>query len=274
MFRDSPPNSDISELEVPVSALDPKRHHRTIDHSTIAGACKGFEGLMINRGRARDGQRGAPSGAHRRTLAAVQAARSNAMHVGIAQSFDQIDAANRLICQRYAWRGYSLEALETGGDPAQREATHHEIMFFAAEPRSTLGTITLRLDGPHGLSAEATHGETMQDVRGDGRRLGELTRLALAEGADSRSVLASLFGLVYAVGRMVHGVTDVFVEVNPRHVAFYSRALGFVAVGDERFCERVRAPSVLLHLDVEVLDEQLGFADGGPAGGPELRFGT
>ncbi len=140
--------------------------------------------------------------------------------------------------------------------------------------RTTLGTITLRLDGPGGLSAEATHGDTMQDVRAEDRRLGELTRLAVAEGVDSRLVLASLFGLVYAVGRMVHGVTDVFIEVNPRHVAFYSRALGFVVLGDERICARVGAPSVLLHLDVEILDEQLGFADATPAEEPVMRYGT
>ena len=55
-------------------------------------------------------------------------------------------------------------------------------------------------------------------------------------------------------------MTDAFIEVNPRHVAFYSRALGFTVASEARFCERVRAPSVLLHLDVETLDEQLGFA--------------
>ena len=73
---------------------------------------------------------------------------------------------------------------------------------------------------------------------------------------------------------MVHGVTDVFIEVNPRHVAFYSRALGFVVLGDERICARVGAPSVLLHLDVEILDEQLGFSDGKPAEEPVMRYGT
>lgn len=274
MFRENVANSGASESEASVSVMHPNKHAGVVGHSMVAGACRGFEGLMINRGRARGPNRGAQSAAHGHAVGAIEHARSNALHVGIAQSVDQIDAANRLIGRRYAWRGYSLEALETTGRSTRHEAAHHEIMFFAAEPQSTLGTITLRLDGPHGLSAEATHGETMQDVRTGGRRLGELTRLALAERVDSRSVLASLFGLVYAVGRLVHGVTDVFVEVNPRHVAFYSRALGFVPVGEEKFCERVRAPSVLLHLDVEILDEQLGFADAQMAGQPEMRYGT
>jgi len=45
-----------------------------------------------------------------------------------------------------------------------------------------------------------------------------------------------------------------FIEVNPRHVRFYSKLLGFVATAGERFCERVQAPSVLLRLE---LKEQL-----------------
>ena len=46
-------------------------------------------------------------------------------------------------------------------------------------------------------------------------------------------MLASLFGLVYTVGRVTHGVTDVFIEVNPRHAGFYSRVLGFVVAAGE-----------------------------------------
>ncbi len=55
----------------------------------------------------------------------------------------------------------------------------------------------------------------------------------------------------------IHDVTDVFIEVNPRHVAFYSRILGFVVAAGEKLCERVRAPSVLLHAEVEALAARL-----------------
>jgi hypothetical protein len=192
----------------------------------------------------------------------------------VARSPEQIEAANRLICKRYAWRGYSLEAFDYQTASASGGGASSEVTFFAANPAITLGTITLRLDGPEGLRAEATHREAMERARAEGCCIGELTRLAVAEDADSRVVLASLFGLVYAVGRMVHGVTDVFIEVNPRHVAFYSRALGFVVAGDTRFCERVRAPSVLLHLDVDALERRLGLVDALPPDEPAMRYGT
>jgi len=59
------------------------------------------------------------------------------------------------------------------------------------------------------------------------------------------------------MGRSMHGVTDVFIEVNPRHVGFYQRALGFAVAAGERFCERVKAPSVLLKLELADLERRL-----------------
>ena len=128
---------------------------------------------------------------------------------------------------------------------------------MAASPDATIGTITLGLDGPLGLRAEGTHRDVVQKVRGAGRCVCELTRLAVADSVDSKPVLASLFNLAYAAAETIHGVTDVFIEVNPRHVAFYSRVLGFVVAAGETFCERVRAPSVLLHVEMEALAARL-----------------
>ncbi len=164
--------------------------------------------------------------------------------------------------------------IRTSESSRSEGATRREITFFAADSTTTLGTVTLRLDGPEGLLAEATHRKVVQRARFAGRRIGELTRLALAEGVDSQRVLASLFGIVYAVGRVIHGVTNVFIEVNPRHVAFYARALGFVVAGEARFCERVRAPSVLLHLAVETLEALLGLPASRAVEKPVRRYGT
>jgi len=74
---------------------------------------------------------------------------------------------------------------------------------------------------------------------------------------DSKVVLASLFNLAYVAGKSVDDVTDVFIEVNPRHVLFYTRMLGFTALCGERICERAGAPSVLLHVEIEALAARL-----------------
>jgi hypothetical protein len=79
---------------------------------------------------------------------------------------------------------------------------------------------------------------------------------------------------VYTVGRFEHGVTDVFIEVNPRHVVFYTRALGFVVAAGAQLCQRVLAPSVLLHLEVDTLESRLGAREIAADGEPLMRYGT
>jgi hypothetical protein len=179
------------------------------------------------------------------------------MRVAVAESPQQIEAARGLVRKRYAWRGYEVETADDLTADRVSERMIQEITFVAANENATLGTVTLGLDGPLGLRAEETHGEVIQSARLAGRRVCELTRLAVAARVDSHAVLASLFSLAYAAGRTIHGVTDVFIEVNPRHVAFYSRVLGFVVAAGERICERVRAPSILLHVEVGALAERL-----------------
>ncbi len=139
---------------------------------------------------------------------------------------------------------------------APRNTARRELTFVASDGRATVGTITLGLDGPDGLLAEGTHADVVQMHRVQGRKVCELTRLALAERVDSRAVLAALFSLAYAAGS-AHGITDVFIEVNPRHVGFYTRVLGFNIAASARICERVGAPSVLLWLRTEALEQRL-----------------
>ena len=274
MLQDRATTLPAPACGIPPEILDRRSPVHDAGLPIAEDARRGFEGLIANRGR--NDNRSAPRPSLVRTgpRAAARTTGTPALQVGVAKSSEQIEAADRLIRKRYAWRGYTLDSFEHQSHSDCGAPSTNNITFFAADDRTTQGTITLRLDGPEGLRAEATHRESLQQARRDGRCIGELTRLALAEDVNSRLVLASLFGLVYAVGRWVHGVTDVFIEVNPRHVAFYARALGFAVVGETRFCERVRAPSVLLQADVDSLEDRLGLAAKHAAEEPMIRYGT
>jgi hypothetical protein len=173
-----------------------------------------------------------------------------------ASSRDEFEAAHDLVRRRYAWRGYDVPALPDTRAPRASAPVPREVTFVATHDDDTVGTITLGLDGRGGLLAERTHGDAIAERRAAGANVCELTRLAVAENADSKSVLAALFNVAYTVGT-THGVTDVFIEVNPRHVAFYTRVLGFAVAAAEKFCERVQAPSVLLSLAIEELERRL-----------------
>jgi hypothetical protein len=173
-----------------------------------------------------------------------------------AASCDEFEAAHALVRRRYAWRGYDVPALPDARAPQAAESAPREVTFVATQDDDTVGTITLGLDGRGGLLAERTHGDAIAERRAAGASVCELTRLAVAESVNSRSVLAALFNVAYTVGT-AHGVTDVFIEVNPRHVGFYTRVLGFAVAAAEKFCERVQAPSVLLSLAIEELERRL-----------------
>ena len=211
-----------------------------------------------------------PEGDASRRVHRVPPVRAGDMRVAVAVSPEEIEAAGRLVRRRYAWRGYDVEAPDDPGAVRRCDRLGHEITFVAANRNATIGTLTLGLDGPLGLRAEESHSDIIETMRAAGRRVCELTRLALEESVDSKPVLASLFSVAYAAGFTLHGVTDVFIEVNPRHVGFYSRVLGFVVAAGEGFCERVRAPSVLLHIEVEALAARLEALAWGALGQPML----
>ena len=59
-------------------------------------------------------------------------------------------------------------------------------------------------------------------------------------------MLAGLFHTAYLYASVIRGYTHAVIEVNPRHVAFYGRALKFEPIGEERMNKRVNAPAVLL----------------------------
>ena len=174
---------------------------------------------------------------------------AGAPSAAIANSPMELQAAAALVEARYGDRGYRVTAGERERDPG--------ITLIATESDAIIGTLTVRLDGPQGLCADENYGDVVSAARRAGREVCEMTRLAVDPSADSRSVLAALFGLGYVVCRHGHGATDIFVEVNPRHAVFYRRLFGFVVAAGKSICPRVMAPAVLLRLDLERFDARL-----------------
>jgi hypothetical protein len=65
--------------------------------------------------------------------------------------------------------------------------------------------------------------EEIDAYRRTGAKVCELTRLAIDPVHGSKEVLGARFHLAYIFGRQLGGITDVSIEANPRHVAFYRR---------------------------------------------------
>ena len=151
----------------------------------------------------------------------------------------------------YAGRGYRCTALPD-------EAAPHRITLTATEDDDTIGTITVGFDSPAGLHVDELFAAETDALRKAGRRLCEFTKLAMDAFVQSKRVLASLFHVAYVCAHRLMGCDDLLVEVNPRHVRFYERMLGFEVCGPERMNPRVDAPAVLMRLRLTHAREQIG----------------
>jgi len=176
--------------------------------------------------------------------------------LSVAKSYRDCEEAEELVFRQYAARGYAVVA--PGSEPpAPRARARRESVIIARIGGRAVGTITVGIDSPNGLLVDEANSEHVGPLREGGLRLGEVVRFALDKVVDSRRVLAALFNA--AVGIMeANRLQYVFIEVNPRHVAFYRRALCFRVVGEEKCCPRVGAPSVLLRLRVADLTSKIG----------------
>ena len=176
--------------------------------------------------------------------------------VRLADSDGRRNSSSVLINRMYSWRGYR----NSGEDAA---ASADQITLQACRRDKVFGTLTLAFDSPAGLAADALYRSEIDTYRSRGAKVCELTRLAVDPEHSSKEVLGALFHLAYIQGALLRDTTDVFIEVNPRHVSFYRRMLHFRKAGECRLCERVGAPAVLLHLEVAHVAEQIALHGGG-----------
>jgi hypothetical protein len=174
-----------------------------------------------------------------------------------ADSNGHRSSASILINKMYATRGYTTTGLPAEGAP-------NRITLMACEHHETIGTMTVGFDSDNGLLVDELFQEQVDGLRERGRRVCEFTKLAIDSSVKSKRVLASLFHTAYIYAHRVHGFQDLLIEVNPRHVRFYERMLGFVVTGPERMNPRVNAPAVLLALDFAHAHAQIARFGGKP----------
>ena len=178
--------------------------------------------------------------------------------IRLVETGDKIQAACDLINDRYAWRGYGASHRIPSG------ANH---MTFTAEVGGdVVGTITLAVDSRQGLAADHAFKNEIDGFRSmPGSKVCELTKFAFSPTVQSKELMAALFHIVFVYGHQTHGCTDLFIEVNPRHVRFYEAMLGFEPVGALKVNDSVAAPAQLMWLKVaairEYIDRFAGSAD-------------
>jgi hypothetical protein len=164
--------------------------------------------------------------------------------------------AQVLVERQYAGRGYQIPVVKK--DP-------YLMTFLAYDEGQIVGTVSIRLDSPDkGLSSDDLYRLENNELRAKGWRLCEFTQLAVDTEVASKPVLASLFHTAYLYAAVVREYTYSVIEVNPRHVAYYGRALKFEAIGPVRMNRRVQAPAVLLGVSFATIAEGIAQHAGTP----------
>ena len=174
---------------------------------------------------------------------ATTASNADLFKVRLANTDARRESASYLIRRRYAWRGYAV-----GENEAKAP---NRITIAAHDPEGIVGTVTVGLDSKDGLFIDGLYSEEANRLRADGRRIAEFTKLAVDNNSHSKPLLAAIFHIAYICARRIHGCTDLLIEVNPRHAAFYRRMLGFEVFGQLQADPRVGAPALLLRMCLE-----------------------
>ena len=171
-----------------------------------------------------------------------------AFKIRVAGSKEARREASSLVRKRYAGRGYltSTTLVST-----------HACTFSAYDEGRLSGTLTLRLDSEDGLAADEVYAAETRALRASGHRICEFTRLAVDTTHVPYPVLAALFHTVFLFAQKLRGFDYAVIEVNPRHVGYYRRALGFEEIGGRRHNTRVNAPAVLMGVSFDVIASKL-----------------
>jgi len=177
--------------------------------------------------------------------------------IRLADMTKRLETVEMLVTRMYSQRGYKTGATDVSPQSGPAQSNLTRVTLEACRQNSTVGTITVSMDGPGGLGAEDLYQEEIRPFREKAARICEFTRLALDVDQCGKEALGSLFHLAVIFAYNIHGCSDLFIEVNPRHAAFYRRKLGFKLIGKEKVCRRVDAPAVLLHQRLASISEEI-----------------
>jgi hypothetical protein len=177
---------------------------------------------------------------------------SEKLKIRFAQSSEAMESATMLVQKRYRWRGFP-------GATLHKHPNRITILTYLR--KQIVATVTVGYDSDQGLLADEIYKDTVDALRAQGRRVGELSKLAIDQDMGSKRVLGALIHIAYLYG-ILNRCTDAVIEILPRHKVFYERMLGFRQVGEQRLNHRVKCDVVLMHLSLDVMGERIAEMGG------------
>ena len=187
-------------------------------------------------------------------------ARHSAIDVALALTREDLDAASRLVHGCYLRRGYVKPSAD-GRHVNAYLAMPSTAVFVARAGGAVVATVSLITDSALRLPCDALWGPDLAAFRATGRRLAEVSALAVSEEwrGPGLAMMRSLVRAIGVYGRDIARLDALCIAVHPRHAPFYEGLLRFRRFGALTACDAVNgAPAVGLRLDLRALDRPLG----------------
>ena len=196
----------------------------------------------------------------------VTAQKASKERVGFATRREEFEQAFQLIYKEYLRKGYCL-ARPSKMRISIYNALPETATFCLWRNDIMLATASLILDSPMGLPMEDVYPNEIHKLRSGGRKLSEVSLLALNSAVISKGILPlyyaerlrclyHIFKPIFWYARETVGSSDLCIAMNPIHKLLYS-SMHFEQFGEERVYESVNAnPSIAMRLNFDDIDER------------------
>lgn len=232
-----PPPLSLKQSAKDISCDRPRLTHRTLAVDTFDQTIISFE-LANLEGPASPGTNAGFSDI---------VIESKTFNIRFAQHSDTLTSASMLVQKRYAWRGFPK---------IQLKKHPNRVNIVASTGDEIVGNLMVGYDSEEGLLGDEIYKPEIDVLRKRGRKVGELSKLAMDEKYGSKQLLASMIHIAYLYG-LIHECTDSIIEIVPHHKKYYEKMLGFSQIGEEKINPRVNSPVVLMHLDLSNMEQKI-----------------
>ncbi len=174
-----------------------------------------------------------------------------------AETLQERREAFSLVHDEYVRQGYIPQPTRSGMIYRLHHLLPTSLTLLLKDGPSAVGTLTHVLDTDlYGLPMDKVYGEELNALRRRGRRLAELSALAVRRNYCLQSLFMLLVRAAYLYA-LKKRVTDFCIMVNPRHAGFYRSIFLFEELGPTRPYPLVNAPAVALRLDLVTVAERI-----------------
>lgn len=175
---------------------------------------------------------------------------SSNLTVRVTANTQDIERANALVVRNYVAAGFwgeDEDKLRTNKilyAPARK-------VFVALEDGRLVGTMSIILDSQTGLPSDSVQPAQMQQLRGMGGSLAEVSAFAMERSVTShRKLIFFLISYMFQYSFYHAGVDRLAVSCVPAHAHFYESALCFSKISGPTYYAYTRAVAYLLSLDL------------------------